>query len=185
MAAFLSQSNVDAIMVNTDVGEYRGKFEDLTDAIAGSVKARPTRPPPILQKDFILHPIQVISRRSFTHSLYRLIYCFFTIFLKIAQALENGASGVVVIMCVVGNDLTVLLDAGTVMGAEILVEVHTPTELEFALQCGATTFLVNSRDRKTGQIYPHQAKALASMIPINAVSMVAGGIKTIEEVRFL
>lgn len=107
------------------------------------------------------------------------------LFSKIAQALENGASGVLVIMCVVGSDLTVLLDAGTVMGAEVLVEVHTPTELEFALQCGATTFLINSRDRKTGQIYPHQAKALASMMPINAVSLVSGGIKTIEEVGVL
>jgi indole-3-glycerol phosphate synthase len=62
MAAYLSQSNVDAIMVNTDKGEYRGKFEDLKDAIAGSVKAKPFQPPPIIQKDFIIHPIQVSHR---------------------------------------------------------------------------------------------------------------------------
>ncbi len=57
---------------------------------------------------------------------------------------------------VVGADLTCLLDACTIMGTEALVEVHTPNELKFALSCGATAFVVNMRDRFTGELYPEQ-----------------------------
>lgn len=76
--------------------------------------------------------------------------------LQIAQALENGAAGVVLIAAVVGADLEVLLDACTIMGTEALVEVHTPNELEFALSRGATLFLVNMWDRMSGSLFTEQ-----------------------------
>lgn len=60
------------------------------------------------------------------------------------------------IAAVVGANLEELLDACTVMGTEALVEVHTPSELEYALGCCATTFLVNMWDRFTGKLYPNQ-----------------------------
>ena len=75
---------------------------------------------------------------------------------QIAQALENGAAGVLLIMAVVGGDLEVLLNSCTIMGTEALVEVHTPNELEFALSRGATIFLVNMWDRMTGKLFSEQ-----------------------------
>jgi len=49
-----------------------------------------------------------------------------------------------------------LLDACTIMGTEALVEVHTPSELEYALSVKATNFLVNNWDRMSGILYPEQ-----------------------------
>ena len=67
------------------------------------------------------------------------------------------------------------------MGTEAIVEVHTPNELEFALSRGATIFLVNMWDRATGKFFPDQAKGLANMIPMNAVSIAAGNIFTLDQ----
>lgn len=75
---------------------------------------------------------------------------------QIANAVELGASGVLLIAGVVGADLPSLLDSATLMGTEALVEVHTPNELEFALSCGASLFLINTRDRFSGVRYPNQ-----------------------------
>jgi indole-3-glycerol phosphate synthase len=79
--------------------------------------------------------------------------------LQIAQALEQGASGVLLTVAVVGGDLEILLDACTIMGTEAVVEVHTPNELEYALSRGATIFLVNMWDRITGKLYPEQVQS--------------------------
>lgn len=70
--------------------------------------------------------------------------------------MQNGATGVLLIVAVVGGDLEVLLDACTIMGTEALVEVHTPNELEFALSKGATIFLVNMWDRMSGKLFTDQ-----------------------------
>ncbi len=78
------------------------------------------------------------------------------IYIQIAQAIEKGASGVLLITAVVGNDLETLLNSCTIMGVEALVEVHTPNELEFALAQGATLFLVNNWDRLSGKLFPDQ-----------------------------
>jgi hypothetical protein len=112
-----------------------------------------------------------------------------------------GASAVLVIAAVVGNDLETLLDAGTVMGTEVMVEVHTPNELEYALSKGATIFLINMWDRFTGKLFSNQvslwkifsewgihftfslqAKIMASLLPVNACAAVTGNIATIDQV---
>lgn len=140
------------------------------------------------------------------------------------------------ITSIVGADLEMLLDACTIMGTEALVEVHTPSELEYALSVKATNFLVNNWDRMSGILYPEQvhlsfftvifsaclfvvkylslvwffffgaceylawlrcsfccidllffssflqAKGLINMMPMNALAIVAGNIKTMKEV---
>ena len=64
---------------------------------------------------------------------------------------------------------------------EKVVEVHTPNELEFALSKGATIFLINMWDRMTGKLFPDQAKGMASLMPVNAVAIAAGDIRTVEQ----
>jgi hypothetical protein len=113
-----------------------------------------------------------------------------------------GASGVLVNCAVAGGELETLLDAGTIMGTEVMVEVHSPNELDYALSRGATLFLVNMWDRITGTLYPNQvciyrsyqkvltndcscclqAKLMASMLPINSCAAVAGNIHTLRQV---
>lgn len=75
------------------------------------------------------------------------------------------------ITSIVGADLEMLLDACTIMGTEALVEVHTPSELEYALSVKATNFLVNNWDRMSGILYPEQVN-LSSCTLFQSVSSV-------------
>lgn len=157
----LTKVNVDAFLVNTDETEYGGALSDIKETSTAVNKARPNNPPACIVKDIIIHPVQI------------------------AQALEKGATGVLLIVAVVGADLETLLDACTIMGTEAVVEVHTPNELEFALAQGATIFLCNMWDRMSGMHYPNQAKGMASMMPMNSVAVAAGDICTMEQVAEL
>lgn len=152
----LAKINVDGFLLNTDETEYGGSLSDLKDASKALKALKLHSKPPLIQKDIIIHPIQI------------------------AQALENGASGVLLIMAVVGTDLEALLDACTIMGTEALVEIHTPNELEYALERGATNFLVNMWDRTSGDLFRQQAKYLSSMIPMNCVALAGGDIRSMK-----
>lgn len=99
--------------------------------------------------------------------------------------MESGASGVLIIVAAVGKDLEKLLDACTIMGTEAVVEVHTPNELEFALEQGATIFLINLWDRISGQLFRDQARYMSSMIPQSCVAVVGGNIRGMKEVMEL
>jgi indole-3-glycerol phosphate synthase len=158
-AGLLTEAGTDAFLINTDSIEYGGQLSDLSEARreVDSQRPPPGLAPACICKDLIIHPVQI------------------------AQALQNGASGVLLITAVVGADLEPLLDACTLMGTEALVEVHTPNELEFALSKGATIFLVNQWDRMTGEYFPEQAKGLASMLPMNSVAVVGGNINSVEQ----
>ena len=156
-AELLTLSGADSFLINTDEFEYGGCESDLKECVMSTRMARPEFPPASIVKDVIIHPVQI------------------------AKALEHGASGVLLIVAVVGGDLQVLLDACTIMGTEAIVEVHTPNELEFALSRGATIFLVNMWDRVTGKHFPDQAKGLANMMPMNSVSVAAGNILTLDQ----
>jgi len=136
----LTLSGADAFFVNTNEMEYGGKYSDLKEC-SRAVRNIKKSPPACIQKDVIIHPVQI------------------------AQALESGASGVLLTVALCGGDLETLLDACTIMGTEALVEVHTPNELEFALSRGATLFLINMWDRMTGKLHPDQAtKTIANTI---------------------
>jgi len=153
----LTLCGTDALMVNTDEIEYKGCLNDLKDSVQAARTVKPLQTPACIAKDIIIHPVQI------------------------AQALEAGAAGVLLIVSVVGGDMETLLDSCTIMGTEAVVEVHTPNELEFALSRGATIFLVNMWDRITGEHYPDQVKGLISMMPMNAVAIAAGNIKSLTE----
>mmetsp|Transcript_11092 Transcript_11092/g.37602 ORF Transcript_11092/g.37602 Transcript_11092/m.37602 type:complete len:438 (-) Transcript_11092:138-1451(-) len=159
MASLFALSGADAIMVNTDEVLYGGDPEDIRECFR-ALRATPgpvgSSPPPLLCKDLILHPIQV------------------------AQAVEFGASAVVLVACVVGGHLTALLDACTIMGVDAVVEVHTLQELDNALAEGATFIMVNQWDRITGQLHPRQAETLRRRLPTNVVSLACGGMYDLD-----
>lgn len=164
-AELLTLADADAFLINTDEQEYGGKLSDLKETSKALIKLRQPSPglsnsptPACICKDIIIHPVQI------------------------AQALENGANGVLLIVGIVGADLEVLLDSCTIMGIEAIVEVHTPNELEFALSKGATIFLANMWDRTTSRLFKEQAKGLSSMMPMNSVAIACGDIRTLEEV---
>ena len=107
---------------------------------------------PLLAKDLIVHPIQV------------------------ALAAEAGADAVWLSATILGGALPDLLDACTVAGVEGAVEVHTPNEVQFALEAGATLLICSDRDRATGILHRHQCLGLKGLIPPNIVALAAGDL---------
>ncbi|CAM9560897.1 unnamed protein product [Scytosiphon promiscuus] len=160
-ASQLHTAGAKVLMVNTDGPAWGGSMSDL-DAVVAHFKKQGKNPPPIVAKDVIVHPLQM------------------------AQALEKGAAGTVLIACVLGPALCDFMDTATMMGTECIVEVHTPAEVEKALEHGASVIMVNNWDRITGKLYPKQAMAVRHLIPDQAscaciLTIASGGIASVEQ----
>ena len=65
---------------------------------------------------------------------------------------------------------------------DVLVEAHTETECEVALNCEEAIVGINSRDLKTLKTDLAVAERIASMIPGDRLSIAESGIKTRDEV---
>ena len=148
---------VDALCVSLDPEMWGGVDGDLVAASKALNNSAP-----LLAKDLIVHPIQV------------------------ALAAEAGADAVWLSATILGGALPDLLDACTVAGVEGCVEVHTPNEVQFALEAGATLLICSDRDRATGILHRHQCLGLKGLIPPNIVALAAGGLGgSLADVRAL
>ena len=56
----LTKVNADAFLINTDEMEYGGKLSDLKESALAAKITRPQSPPSCIQKDIIIHPVQVM-----------------------------------------------------------------------------------------------------------------------------
>src|SRR5215472_16725893 len=68
---------------------------------------------------------------------------------------------------------------------EPLVEVHTPGELDRAVQSGARIVGVNSRDLKTLEVRPEISLDLVGHIPDECVAVAESGLNSAEDIRKL
>lgn len=59
LAELLALSGVDSFLINTDQQEYGGSYGDLKECVKSVKAAKPRVPPPIINKDIIIHPVQV------------------------------------------------------------------------------------------------------------------------------
>eukprot|EP00611_Tribonema_gayanum_P018014 TRINITY_DN3102_c1_g2_i2.p1 TRINITY_DN3102_c1_g2~~TRINITY_DN3102_c1_g2_i2.p1 ORF type:complete len:305 (+),score=58.00 TRINITY_DN3102_c1_g2_i2:108-1022(+) len=146
MAEQLRDWGCDAVMINTDGYAHNGSLDDLTRAITAV-----GGDVPVIMKDFIVHPMQL------------------------ALAVEKGASGAVLIAAVLGPALEDMMDTATIMGTEVIVEVHTPAECAKAMEYGANAIMVNQWDRVTGRLHRDQAYGMRNMMPNEVSRFVALG----------
>ena len=66
-AELLALSGVDSFLINTDQQEYGGNFGDLKECVKSVKVSKSRSPPPIINKDIIIHPVQVqLNLISFT-----------------------------------------------------------------------------------------------------------------------
>lgn len=110
-------SGIDFVVANADYESYGGDTTDIEQAVASVHKSSPDTP--VIFKDIIIDPLQ----------------------LALAKQLKFDAA--LVMACVVGKDLTDLLDTGTLINLPIIVECHTPEEVALAVEGGAGTILLN------------------------------------------
>lgn len=116
IAAAYAAAGAAAVSVVTEPDFFGGALEFL-DRVRGAA------PVPVLRKDFILEPYQLL------------------------QAAAHGADAVLLIAAVLSEtDLAALLDLAEALDLECLVEVHTETDLEKALAAGALLVGVNNRN---------------------------------------
>jgi indole-3-glycerol phosphate synthase len=135
-----------AISVLTDEPYFGGSIADVRAAAQRSVV-------PILRKDFILDPLQVLEARAAGASAVLLI----------VRALDRPA-------------LEELLGCAAEVGLDALVEVHTLAELDTALTAGALIIGVNSRDLDTFRLDPIGAWKILRQVPPDLVAVAESGI---------
>lgn len=107
----------------------------------------------LLMKDFVFDPYQ----------------------LELARAI--GADAVLLIVALVGTQLSDLHARARALGLSVLVETHTEEELELAKSAGAEIVGVNSRNLKTLKTDLEVARRLAGKAP-GALLVAESGLKT-------
>ena len=141
------------ISVLTEDKYFKGSYQDLAD-IANNVDI------PILNKDFIIHEVQIDYAKA------------------------AGASVILLIVAALSDEkLKAFYNYATDLGLDVLVEVHNEEELDRALAINPKILGVNNRDLKTFNLDLVQTEKLAEKI--NAIPNIAfiseSGIWTSED----
>ena len=128
------QAGAACISVLTEDKYFKGSFQDLTD-IANHVDI------PILNKDFIVHEVQIDYAKA------------------------SGASVILLIVAALTDEkLKAFYTYASVLGLDVLVEVHNEEELDRALAIHPKIIGVNNRDLKTFNVDLAQTEKLADKL---------------------
>jgi indole-3-glycerol phosphate synthase len=137
-----------AVSVLTEPRHFQGSLADL-QAVRSSVSI------PVLRKDFLIHPAQVIEARA------------------------SGADAVLLIVAALTDaQLLALLEAAGDVGLATLVETHSDEDLRRALDSDAKLIGVNARDLETLEVDVAGALARVGRIPDDRISVLESGIST-------
>jgi indole-3-glycerol phosphate synthase len=152
-AARYERGGAAAISVLTEPRHFDGSLSDLR-----SVRRRTFLP--VLRKDFIVHPAQVIEARA------------------------EGADAVLLIAAVLtASEIDELIGVGGDLGMSSLVETHTAEDLDKAIAAEAQIVGVNARDLETLDVDLEQALELARTVPADRLVVVESGISERRQVE--
>lgn len=156
LARIYAENGAAAISVLTDEKYFGGSLEYLKSIAQLNLGI------PLLRKDFIFDPYQLLEAR------------------------EAGASAILLIIAMLSsNQLSDLLTAAEELDLEALVETHTREEVDQALEAGASVIGVNNRDLHTFDVSLETSLALRSLIPEDVIMVAESGIHTSEDVSRL
>jgi len=154
LAKQLEDAGAAALSVLTEPFYFKGGLENLRIAAA-------TVSLPLLRKDFIFDPYQIVEAKA------------------------NGASAVLLIVAMLDADMfRLLLDFAHELGLDVLGEAHTEAELELAMTadlCG-----VNARDLKTFSTSLEASAGLIAKLKNTGKPVIAeSAVRTPDDIRML
>ncbi|MBE9404526.1 indole-3-glycerol phosphate synthase TrpC [Brachybacterium sp. p3-SID1565] len=153
LAAIYEAGGAGAISVLTEQRRFRGSLADL-DAVRARVDV------PLLRKDFVVDPYQILEARAHGADL----------ILLIVAALDDAQL----------RDLNALTAE---LGMQALVETHTAAELERALAIDPAIVGVNARDLKTLDVDLARAAALLGQIPPQILAIGESAVADVADVE--
>lgn len=153
IAAAYERGGASALSVLTESDFFGGNISDIR-------KAREASRLPILRKDFIFDPYQVVEAKAF------------------------GADAVLLIADMLSPDqMKELVWCARHFMIEPLVEVFTDARLPLALNSEAKLIGINTRNLRTLQMNPDNILTLSRMIPRDRFVVAESGIKTPEDIE--
>jgi indole-3-glycerol phosphate synthase len=140
-----------AISVLTETTSFGGSLDDLK-------RARAVTSLPVLRKDFIVDPYQLL------------------------EAVAAGADAILLIVAALTpHELAALHHQATELQLAALVEVHDAQELDIAAGAGAEIIGINNRDLTTLQVDTRTTFALAPLAPPGATVVAESGFSSRAE----
>ena len=154
LAERYESAGASVISVLTEERRFKGTLADLT-----AVRSRVSIP--ILRKDFMVDEYQFFEARA------------------------NGADMVLLIVAALAkSQLRDFFDLATELGMASLIEVHTPDELERAMEISPRIIGVNSRNLKTLDVDAAAFSDLIPRIPAGVIRVAESGISKRSDVEF-
>jgi indole-3-glycerol phosphate synthase len=147
------EAGATALSVLTEPRHFDGSLLDLQ-------AARRAVAVPVLRKDFLVHPAQVIESRA------------------------AGADAVLLIASVLTEtELKALLAAAADLGMAALVEAYTEEDIDRALATEAEVIGVNARDLESLDVDFDRALRLLARVPDDRLAVAESGISSREQVE--
>lgn len=153
LAAAYERGGAACLSVLTDEPYFKGKDEYL-------VAARNAVTIPVLRKDFMVDPYQVVEARGL------------------------GSDCILIIMAALSDDQAQEIEAcATQWGMDALIEVHNAEELERALLLKSPLIGVNNRNLKTMEVSLDNTLSLVPVMPPGTIAVAESGLRTAEDLN--
>lgn len=148
-----AQNGASVISVLTDAPSFGGSEADLQSARLNKL--------PILRKDFILDPYQIVESRAM------------------------GADAILLIAaCLSVSETRSLAETAHQLGLEVLLEIHDERELDH-LCADVDVVGINNRDLKTFAVDVEHSIRLAKLLPPDILRIAESGIRDVETILLL